>query len=242
MKRYLCSAILGLLIVISLLGTPYGQSENYDREKAILKERTTRFKIDTGFEGDVTFNQQYVKCSYIRGNFKGVEVTAPQDTTLMKQVFGQIVSRLVNHISAREEDLLMGKIVSTDLRTSVRLTQMVNGYGIEPGGWLNISYMKDLKLFSVINNTLDISSSIVVPTVSIDRAKQIYQELALQDDKNHSQTIPPSIRLKYFNINYYNKGAEPDYRLCWIIGGVKMIVIDAVSEAIYVNKYPSIVY
>ena len=242
MKRYLFCVFLLLPMVVPLMGIPYEQTVEYNQKQAILNERAVRFKAETGFEGDITFNHQDMKCSYLRGTFKDIEVTAPQDTTFMKQVFNQLVSKIVQHISAREEDLLMGKVVSTDSRTSVRYTQMVNGYGIEQGGWLNISYMNDLKLFTVTDNTVSIRTDLVVPTVSIDKAKQIYHELVLQDETNHSLTIPPSIRLMYFNINRYKIGLNPDYRLCWIVGGVKTIVLDAVSEAIYVNKYPIIIH
>ena len=243
MKTKALMVIVLLLFCSAILASGNdSKAEEYWRKTQELNQMAERFKAETGFVGDITFKHQEMKCATLTGTFSGIEVTAPQDTTSMKQVFNQLVSRILQYISAREEELFMGKVVSNDLRTNVRFTQKVNGYDIEHGGYLNISYIKNLKRFTVIDNTVYIRTRFVVPTVSKDKARQIYHELVLQDETIQSTSIPPSIRLIYYDINHYNNELNPDYRLCWVIGGDKLVVLDAVSEAIYINRGPSMIH
>ena len=243
MKTKALMVIVFLLLCSAILASGNdSEAEEYWRKTQELNQMAERFKAETGFVGDITFKHQDMKCATLTGTFCGIEVTALQDTTSMKQVFNQLVSRILQYISAREEELFMGKVVSNDLRTNVRFTQKVNGYDIEHGGYLNISYIKNLKRFTVIDNTVYIRTRFVVPTVSIDKARQIYHELVLQDETIQSTSIPPSIRLIYYDINHYNNELDPDYRLCWVIGGDKLVVLDAVSEAIYINRGPSMIH
>jgi len=64
-------------MVVTLIGLPYEQTEEYIQKQAILNERAARFKAETGFEGDITYNYQYIKFSHIIGNFRDIVITAP---------------------------------------------------------------------------------------------------------------------------------------------------------------------
>ena len=112
MKKYLFCLFCLLLIVVTLIGLPYEQTEEYIQKQAILNERAARFKAETGFEGDITYNYQYMKFSHIIGNFRDIVITAPQDTVYMKQVFDRVLAKVKPYISAQEGQLFKGKTLS----------------------------------------------------------------------------------------------------------------------------------
>lgn len=241
MIKYLCYVFLLLLMVLPVMATPYEQKEEYKQKQAILNERAARFKAETGFEGTISFNHQYMSFSRLSGSFKDIVVSAPQDTVFMRQVFEQVVSKVLPYIPASEGQLFIGNIMSNQWSTGVRYLQKVNGYNIENAGLLTVSYSNTLKTIAIMDNTVEVAS-FVVPTVSSERAMHLYHSCISQDDVSPLSKIPPTIKLVYFNINLYSKNSNPDFRLCWVIGGVRFIVLDAVTETIYVDKFPSMIH
>jgi len=106
------------------MGVPYEQTEEYNQKQAILNERAARFKAETGFEGDITYNYQYMKFSHIIGNFRDIVITAPQDTVYMKQVFDRVLAKVRPYISAQEGQLFRGKISSNTYGTGVDMNKL----------------------------------------------------------------------------------------------------------------------
>ena len=238
MKKYLFCLFCLLLIVVTLIGLPYEQTEEYIQKQAILNERAARFKAETGFEGDITYNYQYMKFSHIIGNFRDIVITAPQDTVYMKQVFDRVLAKVKPYISAQEGQLYKDKIVHNNLGSSIIYRQMVNGYRVEGGGSLRIHFNFAISKFSITDATADISSEIVQVNITEDQAiNAVLQRYDTNEDfdRNHWM-FRRHIKLVYAPIEYESGVVE--FKLCYLVsfGGGVNYVDPTTGEVIYTRK------
>ncbi len=242
MSRYVYSTILVLLIAIPLLGIPYEQTEEYAQKQAFLNERAARFKAETGFEGSIAYNYQTMTFSSMIGNFKGIEIATPQDTTAMQLIFTQLVSIISPYLAASKEDLQYELLLFNERRSTARYRQIINGYEINGSGWLSISYMIELNKILVTDSTVPIRTDSISPSVKRERALKIYQDSIAGEEDKLSLPVTPVVSLKYYDVNQHTKDLSPNYRLCWIISGYRFIVLDAVSETVYINRPSYVVH
>ncbi len=237
MKKYWFCLFYLLLMVVPLLGIPFEQTEEYNQKQAILNERAARFKAETGFEGDIAYNYQYMTFSIIFGNFRDIVITAPQDTVYMSQVFDRVFDKVKPYISAQEGQLFKGKTSSNTYITRVRYQQIVNGYPVFGAGSLKISYNYQVKQLSINNSTVCIPDDYIMPILTNEDAIKIYANAVPEDELlNLFSNRSPKFELGYCNINEYKLDIDPEYRLCWVGGSERKLVIDAVSGEIYVNE------
>jgi len=235
MKRYLYCVFLMLLMVFPLMGIPYEQTEEYAQKQAVLDERAARFKAETGFVGDISYNLQSMQFTTISGSFKDIEVTAPQDTVFMRSVFDQVVSKVMPYISAREGQLKSGKVVSNVLGTRVIYWQKVNGFSIEGGGGsLRIHYSLATRQLSVNNGTVDISSDPISINLSLEQAIRLVQEKVFDG----AEVKPTNPRIAYVPIDNENGQA---YYLCYVLNNRGYTFFVDVSEPIIRKVAPNLI-
>lgn len=233
MKRYLYCIFFLSLMVVPLMGIPYEQTEEYTQKQAILNERAARFKAETGFAGDISYNLQSMQFSTISGSFKEIEVAAPQDTVFMRSVFDQIVSKVMPYISAREEQLKSGKVRSNMNGSGVIYWQKVNGFSIEGGGGsLRIHYNLATHQLNINNGTADISSDPISINLSLEQALQIAQDEVF----NGADAKPYNPRIAY-TLGESNGGNE--FYLCYILNFWDYTVCVDVSEPIIRKVAPN---
>jgi len=218
-----------------MMGMPYEQTEEYTRKQTILNEKAARFKAQTGFEGDITYNHQYMTFSNIFGNFRDIVVTAPQDTVFMKQVFDRVLAIVKPYISAQEEQLFRGKVVCNANSSGVFYRQLVNGYRIEGGfGSLKMSYNLTTCKLSIVNATADISSDIIPINVTLKQAVKLSQD----EVYNGADVIPFNHRIAYTLGD--NNGGQTFY-LCYILNFADYTVNVDVSNLTIRSITPSII-
>jgi len=239
--------VLITMLVIMLCTAVFASEDSSDpaeqwRKTQELNERAARFKAETGFEGHIGYNLQSMQFSTISGNFMDIEVTAPQDTVFMRNVFDQVVSKVLPYISAREGQLIRRQLSKNIFGISVSYYQDVNGYPVFGAGSLKISYISQVKLFSIANSTVPILDDYVSPVLTNEDAIRIYAKTVPDDELlNLFSNRSPKFSLSYCNIHEYKFDIEPVYRLCWVGGSGRKLVIDSVSGEIYVNE-PAVVH
>jgi hypothetical protein len=221
-------------MVVTLIGLPYEQTEEYIQKQAILNERATRFKAETGFEGDITYNYQYMTFSNIIGNFRDIVVTAPQDTVYMKQVFDRVLAKVKPYISAQEGQLFKGKTLSNIIGSRVSYEQIVNGYRIEGGfGYLKMSYNFTTCKLSIVDDTADISSDIIPINITLKQAVKLSQD----EVYNGADVIPCNHRIAYTLGD--NDGGKEFY-LCYVLNFEDYTINVDVSNLTIRSRTPSI--
>lgn len=200
-----------LCVVSTLMAVPYEQTEEYRQKQAILNERAAKFKAETGFEGSITYNHQYAKFSNITGNFRDIEITAPQDSVSMRQVFDQVVLRMRPYLSAQVNQLYSGGVSCHDMGSRVIYRQIVNGYKIENGwGLLKLSYSNASKKLNILDNTAVISSETVPINISLEKAIKLAQD----EISIGANEMPYNPRIAY---TLSGDSTDPRHYLCYIL-------------------------
>jgi hypothetical protein len=200
-----------LLLALPILGVPYERTEEYAQKQAILNERAARFKAETGFEGSISYNHQYMRFSNLTGNFQDINVTAPQDSVSMRQVFDQVRVKVMSYILAKDDQLYRGKVVCNVLGAHVIYRQMVNGYRIEEGiGSLRISYNIATGKLSILDDTADISSEIVPVNITMEQAIHLAQDEVL----NGADAKPYNPRIAY---TLGDNKCDNQFYLCYVL-------------------------
>ncbi|MDY0127465.1 MAG: T9SS type A sorting domain-containing protein [Candidatus Cloacimonadaceae bacterium] len=215
MKSYMFCVFLILLMVVPLMGIPYEQTEEYTQKQAILNERAVRFKAETGFEGDITFNHQDMKFSQLYGIFNDIRLTAPQDTISAEGAFDKVLLKITPFISAREGQLIPSIIERSQYMVSKKWEQKINGYSVHPGGIISISYNIDTQEFIINDSTVDIPNTPIPINISKEDAKQImineYKKSEYYNGRVRGSSQEPSIAY-----NRISTSKDPlQYRLYW---------------------------
>ena len=231
MQRSIVIEFLILCVVSTLMAVPYERTEEYRQKQAILNERAARFKAETGFEGSITYNHQYARFSNITGNFRDIEITAPQDTVSMRQVFDQVVLRMRPYLSAQVNQLYSGGVSCHDMGSRVIYRQIVNGYKIENGwGLLKLSYNNASKKLNILDNTAVINSETVPINISLEKAIKLAQdEISIGADE-----MPNNPRIAY---TLSGDSTDPRHYLCYILNfRHKTVCVDVSDSTIRVNR------
>ena len=175
--KALVTMLLLLLCTMIFASEDPNDTTEHERKTQELNQLAERFKAETGFEGDISYNLQSMQFSTISGNFTDIEVTAPQDTLFMRNVFDQVVSKIMPYISARGGQLKSGKIHSNMHGSGIIYWQKVNGFSLEGGGGtLRIHYSLATRQLSVTNGTADISSDPISINLSLEQAISLVQD------------------------------------------------------------------
>jgi hypothetical protein len=219
MKAKLLITILLLLLRTAIFASEdHFDAEEYERKTQELNQLAERFKAETGFEGDITFNHQYMKFSQLYGTFNDIHLTAPCDTVLAGQALDQIMLRFTPFTFAREGQLVLSRHEHSRYMVTKIWKQVVNGYSVHPGGIISVSYNIDTQEFIINDATVDIPNTPIPINISKEDAKQIMiNEYRKSDDFNYRITgssREPSIG--YLNLS--SDGTRSPYRLYWSMG------------------------
>jgi len=211
MQKHIVLMILILCVVSTLMAVPYERTEEYRQKQAILNERATKFKAETGFTGSITYNHQYMRFSQISGSFKGIDVTAFQDSVHMREIFTQVLAKVSPYIASRQDQLVRAKVVSNEFGTSTIYRQLVNGYKVEGGiGFLKMSFNSSTRKMTIIDDTASIRSDVVPINLSLNEAL----ELVRVKIYNGNEQTPYNPRIAYTLVDV-NGGHE--FFLCYIL-------------------------
>ena len=238
MKTKALMVIVFLLLCSAILASGNdSEAEEYWRKTQELNQMAERFKAETGFVGDIGYSYQAMGFTNYRGNFRDIPVTVPQDTVAMGQVFEQVLTKVKPYIRAREGQLVREAIVSYVNSTYVTYRQRVNGYGVVGAGVLRIDYNIPTSEIIVTDNTVNILNDYVIPVLTNEDVISIYTTTVPDDEiLNMFSNRSPRFRLSYCNIYKYQFEKSPEYRLCWVGGSTRELVIDSISGEIYVNE------
>ncbi|HOH98713.1 MAG TPA: T9SS type A sorting domain-containing protein [Candidatus Cloacimonadota bacterium] len=210
-----------IMLLLMLICTAIFASENpsdaaeYARKTQELNDRADRFKAETGFEGDITYNHQYMNFSQLYGTFNDIHLTAPCDTVLAGQALDQIMLRFTPFTLARESQLVLSRHEHSRYMVTKIWKQVVNGYSVHPGGIISVSYNIDTQEFIINDATVDIPNTPIPINISKEDAKQImineYKKSEYYNGRVRGSSQEPSIAY-----NRISTSKDPlQYRLYW---------------------------
>lgn len=231
MKTKVITAILLLMMAISAIYAsedPTEQAE-YLQKKQQLDLLAERFKAETGFEGKIEYDYTTMKLSRYRGVFSDVHFSNPQDTTSLRQSFSSVKDKMLPYLSALDNQLYQTRIELHHLGNGTRYIQLVNGYPVEHGGYLNMTYSPSNNLVDILDVTAEIADDSVRNILPLQQI--VDNVISYHKDKYKvvDREIVPygDVFLKYSNIG------TPQYKLTFII------VLDDITY--YVDAYSGII-
>jgi len=216
------------------MGIPYEQTAEYAQKQAILDERAARFKAEAGFEGDLTYSHHDMKFLRYYGQFTSIQFPSTKDSTSYKQAFNSVLERILPYISARRTELVEADFRLSQWNNSITYRQMVNGYPIESGGRLVISYKLAQKRIVILDETVAIPFAHFGDIISQEDAFNIAWDHFVTTDLFSEKT--PKSRSKT-SIVYRNRilnGNPQPYKLYWKVAFPGILY--------YVNAYTSEFY
>jgi hypothetical protein len=233
--KALVTMLLLLLYTMVFASEDAGDAAEHAHKTQELNQMAERFKAETGFEGYIGYNLQSMQLSTMSGSFIDIEVTAPQDTVIMRSVFDQVVSKVMPYISARDGQLKSGKVNSNMNGSGIIYWQKVNGYSIEGGGGsLRIHYSLATRQLSVNNGTVDISSDPISINLSLEQAISLVQDKVFDG----TEVKPTNPRIAYVPIDNDDGQA---YYLCYVLVNQGYTVLVDVSEPIIRKVAPNLI-
>jgi len=238
MKSYLFGVFLLLLMVVPLIGLPYEQMVEYNQKQAVLDERAARFKAETGFEGELTYNYYDMKFMRYSGQFTTIQFPTAKDSTSYRQAFNSVLEIILPYISARRIQLIEADFRLSTWNNSITYRQLVNGYPIESCGRLIISYKLAQKRIVILDETVDIPLATYGDIISQEDAFNIAWNHFVKTE--HFSEKTPKSRSKT-SIIYRNRilnGNPQPYELCWKVAfpGI-LYYINANTSEFYTEGY-----
>ncbi len=207
------------------------------RKTQELNQLADRFRAETGFRGQINYGYERMRLSSFEGKFTDIHVTAETDTSTFRVAFETILDKVLPYTFARREQLTRSRITNNLGRIKTEYIQQINGYRVEGAGRISIVYETGRYGFAIGNGTVELPTVTTTPVISFEDAVRIYYDVVVEDYANkYSPIMSPKFRLRYCNIYEYKFDIEPVYRLCWVGGSMRKLVIDAVSGEIYVNE------
>ncbi|MDD2332516.1 MAG: hypothetical protein PHI68_07690, partial [Candidatus Cloacimonetes bacterium] len=216
MKGKALITLLLLLVFTAILAIEdYSVAEEHKRKTQELNQLADRFRAETGFEGSISYNYQYMRISQIRGIFCGIQMKDNWDTGLAEYELNQVLQRISPFTLSREGQLIPMEMEITQTGLSQMWVQKVNGYSIHPGGYIQMTYHSPTDKFMITDATVDISNEPVPINISKEEAKQIiineYKKSAYYNGRVRGSSQEPSIAY-----NRISTSKDPlQYRLYW---------------------------
>ncbi|MCB5259194.1 MAG: hypothetical protein LHW48_01780, partial [Candidatus Cloacimonetes bacterium] len=155
-------AKLLITILLILLGTAIFASEDpfdaeeYVRKTQELNQLAERFKAETGFRGNVSYDLNRMCLGYYEGKFADIQITAEADTASFRTAFEQIMDKVLPYTFARREQLARTRITNMHGRIKTVYYQQVNGYRVEGAAKLSIAYESGRNAFAIGNGTVEL--------------------------------------------------------------------------------------
>ncbi|HOD17099.1 MAG TPA: hypothetical protein PKJ14_00410 [Candidatus Cloacimonadota bacterium] len=235
-------ARISLVFIILLLAISYGYADGLPSEEAErqakehqLGQVADRFKAETGFRGEIKFNDITMGIGKLEGNFTDIPFSADEDTTSFRQACNRIIDKLLPYTLATRSQLSMSRISNNLGRTETEYCQTVNGYRVENGGLILIAYDAGRYRFSISNGTVELPSQTITPILTYEDAVIIYDDNVKDDETiKNIRERRPFLGLRFCNIyNEWEGDTRTEYRLCWTGGYTRTIYVDAQTGQVY---------
>ncbi|HOV16561.1 MAG TPA: hypothetical protein PLF50_03595 [Candidatus Cloacimonadota bacterium] len=230
-------AFIILLLFISCIfanSLPLEDAEKQAKERQ-LDQVAEKFKAETGFRGEIKFNEQTMEIGYLEGKFTDIPFSANADTTSFRQACNRILDKILPYSRAIRSQLSMNRITGTGEYRSTEYYQMVNGYQVEGSGFIAITYDAGKYRFNIGDNSVELPDGNVTPVLTYEDAVRIYDD-NVQDDEaiKKLRNSRPFLGLLFCNIyNDWEGDTRSEYRLCWTGGYTRTIYIDAQTGQVY---------
>jgi hypothetical protein len=219
MKKLTVLAIVCLLLSSAIVASEYdSEADEIQRKTRALNELAERFKAETGFEGDITYNHQYMRFSRLYGTFNDIHLAAPCDTVLAGQAIDQIMLRFTPFTLAREGQLVLSRHINSRYMVTKVWKQLVNGYSVHPGGIISISYNIDTQEFIISDSSVDIPNTPIPINISKEDAKQIMLDEYSRSEDRHPYLTGRSQEPSIGYLSLSSDGIPSPYRLYWSMG------------------------
>jgi hypothetical protein len=206
------------------------------RKTQELNQLAERFKAETGFEGRINYGYERMRLGSFEGNFSDIPFTTEADTIAFRQACERIVEKILPLSPANRMQLSMSRISKSVRGYTTDYVQQVGGYRVEGAGFIMITYEEGRKRFSIGDNTVELPEGDVRVIIAREDAVEIYGKIVDDELQRRYSNFVPDFSIKYYNINKYKQDLKPIYRLCWVGGLSRRLVIDVNTGEIYVNE------
>ena len=204
--------------ISSLSQIPFERTEEYAKNKVILDARVERFKAETGFEGRIGKHYRSMSFGNLFGNFRDIEVTAKKDTTIMRQVFEQVRTKIMPYVRAEEGQLFAEKVITDITMTRIMYYQKINGYPVYRAGRLVIDYNFSTSEFVITDNTIEKSSEYVPINITEDEAINIvWEQYGYLNKHNKNDWFSSGTRSRLLYAPVKNESGMTEFILCYVI-------------------------
>ena len=236
MKTQALITILLLLCTAIFSTEDTNNAPEYERKTWELNQLAERFKAETGFVGRINYGYERMRLGSFEGNFTGVSLPTEGDTIAFRQACEMIVDKILPFSPANRMQLSMSRISKSGRGYTTDYIQQVGGYRVEGAGFIMITSDSGRKHFSIGDNTVKLPDGSVNVMITREEAIEIYGENVDDQLQRRYSNFKPDFSIRYFNINKRNQGVKPLYRLCWVGGLSRKLVIDVNTGEIYVNE------
>jgi len=206
------------------------------RKTQELNQLAERFKAETGFTGRINYGYERMRLGSFEGNFSDIPFTTEGDTIAFRQACERIVEKILPYSPANRSQLSKSRITKQWGGYTTDYYQQVGGYRVEGAGFIMITYEEGRKHFSVGDNTVDLPEGDVSVIITREDAIEIYGKIVDDELQRRYSNFVPDFSIKYYNINKRKQDLKPLYRLCWVGGLSRRLVIDVNTGEIYVNE------
>ena len=233
---------ISLAFIILLLGISYGYADGLPAEEAErqakkhqMEQIADRFKAETGFRGEIKFNDMTMEVGYYEGKFADIPFSADKDTISFRQACNRILDKILPYSRATRSQLSMNRITGTGEYRSTEYYQLINGYQVEGLGFIAITYDAGKYRFTIGDNSVELPSQNIAPVLNYEDAVRIYDENVKDDEAiKKIRKSRPFLGLCFANIyNDWEGDTRSEYRLCWVGGFTRYICIDARTGEVY---------
>jgi len=200
--RLIMLCVLLAMFMIMYASEDPAEQEEYTRKSRELKNLSERFKSETGFGGTIEYNYETMRLQSFRGTFPGIPFPVTSDSTALRNSFEQVIEKMAPYLSASKIQLEKTPIHFNRWGDGTRYIQKVNGYTIEGGGYLNITYSIDQKRIDVLDETVYIPQQPVGKMISEEEA-----EIIVMRDMNDNRYKMARI----MSVFYSNRGSDSYY-------------------------------
>ena len=234
--KALVTMMLLLLCAMIFASEDAGDAAELARKTQELNQLADRFRAETGFTGDVGHSTRTMRLHTYRGNFSDIPFITEADTIAFRQACERIVEKILPYSPANRSQLSKSRITKQWGGYTTDYYQQVGGYRVEGAGFIMITYEEGRKRFSIGDNTVELPEGDVRVIITREDAVEIYGKIVDDELQRRYSNFMPDFSIKYYNINKYKQDLKPIYRLCWVGGLSRRLVIDVNTGEIYVNE------
>lgn len=196
-----------IIFIILLLGISSANADGYTAEEAEHWEKVNqmdqlaeRFKVETGFTGDINPNGALSHLGGFRGKFNDIPFSASTDTTAFRHACDRIIDKLLPYTLATRNQLSRSRIIKSSSKFETEYYQTVDGYKVENGGLILISYDVGRYRFSISNGTVELPETIKINYIREEATNKAVRYHKSKCNQPDHQLIPYVIEdMRFFN-------------------------------------------